>query len=100
MTLDSFIEDRGLDSIDLLKIDVQGAEYGVLERAEKSFKKGLINLIFMEIIIGPTYKNQKDHADYLGILDGYGFTLMGFHNLTYDRSGLVIQLDALFKRRS
>ncbi len=100
VTLDSFIEDQGLVSIDLLKIDVQGAEYRVLEGAEKSFKKGLINLIFMEIIIGPTYKNQKDLADYLAILDGYGFALMGFYNLTYDKSGSVIQLDALFKRRS
>jgi len=44
-TLDSVLEDVGVDSVDILKIDVEGAEGLVVRGAEKTLKKAKAVLI-------------------------------------------------------
>jgi FkbM family methyltransferase len=48
-TIDGIIEKLQLTRVDLLKIDVEGAEFKVLKGAEKSLKKGKIFMIIMEL---------------------------------------------------
>lgn len=47
-TLDQFIESQKIENVDLLKIDVEGYEYNVLEGCKESIKKGVINTIQFE----------------------------------------------------
>lgn len=98
-TIDDFVKSEQINNVDLLKIDVQGAEYLVLEGGHNTLKNGIIKSIFMEVIIGPTYQNQWELVRYLDFLASYNYYLKGFYNLTYDRQGSVIQLDALFTIR-
>lgn len=47
--LDQFCEERSIDNIDLLKVDVQGHEHAVLKGAERLIRGGRISAIFMEL---------------------------------------------------
>jgi FkbM family methyltransferase len=47
--LDQFCRDHSIDTIDLLKIDIQGHEYAALKGAEELIRAGRVKTIFMEL---------------------------------------------------
>jgi len=94
-TLDSFCEQNGLSQIDLLKLDVQGAEWLVLNGATKLLSQQEISLIYMEIIVAPTYKDQRKMHEYMQFLDDNKYELVNIYNMIYSDEYLV-QCDALF----
>ena len=49
ITIDDYIEENGINKIDILKIDVEGHELEVLKGAIKCFNKGIIETIQFEI---------------------------------------------------
>lgn len=57
-TLDSFVTEHSIERINLLKIDVEGAEWNVLEGARESLSKGIIDLVQVEIL-----DRKKSHAE-------------------------------------
>ena len=97
-TVDNFIQAHGLSRIDLLKMDVQGAEYQVLTGAETALKNGMIDTIYMEIITGPTYVGQWPTDRYMAYLRERGFELFGLYNLDYRADQYLKQMDAIFTR--
>src|SRR5262249_51443129 len=46
--LDDVVKERGIERIDLLKLDVEGHELRVLEGAEETMKRGGVDLIQFE----------------------------------------------------
>lgn len=99
ITLDQFCEENNISHIDILKLDVQGGEYNVLVGATNLLKKKNIKLVFMEIIIVPTYKGQKGLHDYLNFFTKFGYELTNIHDLVRNDTNLL-QLDALFVANS
>jgi FkbM family methyltransferase len=63
--------------VTVLKIDVQGFEYNVLESGP-SLSNGLVDFIFIEIILINKYVGQKTYTDLLQLLINYGFVLLDF----------------------
>lgn len=61
MTLDFFVEDNKIDSIDFIHMDVQGAELKVLEGAKEKIKN--IKTIWLEVSNLELYKNQPLRED-------------------------------------
>ena len=49
VSLDRFCEERSIDHVDLLKLDIQGHEYAALQGAEQLIRAGRIRTIFMEL---------------------------------------------------
>jgi FkbM family methyltransferase len=47
--LDQFCQDRSIDHVDLLKLDVQGHEHSALKGAEHLIRAGRVGTIFMEL---------------------------------------------------
>jgi FkbM family methyltransferase len=82
-TIDNFIAENALDFIDILKLDVQGSEYMVLDGAKNTIHNGKVRLIYMEIILMPTYLGQKYLDEYLLKLRLLGFRLFNFYNFSY-----------------
>jgi FkbM family methyltransferase len=97
-SLDDFVEQYQIDKIDLLKLDVQGAELRVLEGASQTMLSGRIRAIYLEIIVGPTYVGQWGLGQYLSYLEGKGFHVAGLYNFAYGVKRNIIQLDALCLR--
>jgi len=94
-TLDGFCAESSIARIDVLKIDVQGAEYSVLEGADTLLAAARIGVIYMEVIIAPTYVGQRRLVDYLALASGKGYELFDFYNPTR-RDGRLIQSDVIF----
>jgi len=97
ITLDEFVEINKIESIDILKLDVQGAEYKVLNGANKCFKNGLVKMIYSEIILSNTYEDQLRFHESLKLFKEMGFELFGLYNLSFSKDGKLRQVDALFK---
>jgi FkbM family methyltransferase len=94
-TLDGFCAERSVKRVDVLKLDVQGAEYSVLEGADALLSGGRIGVIYMEVIIAPTYVGQRRLVDYLALTSERGYELFDLYNPTR-RNGRLIQSDIIF----
>lgn len=94
-TLDGFCAERAIARVDVLKLDVQGAEYSVLEGADALLSARRIGVIYTEVIVAPTYVGQRRLVDYLALTSAKGYELFDLYNPTR-RNGRLIQSDILF----
>jgi FkbM family methyltransferase len=98
VTLDEFCDSHQISQIDILKLDVQGAEYRAFQGAHRLLSEGRVRLIYSEIIVAQTYDGQRPIHEYFSLLAGYGYHLTGLFNVAQtDRQ--LMQLDAVFVRR-
>jgi len=95
ITLDSFCEENSIDNIHILKLDTQGHEFDVLLGSQSLLKNQKINMIYMEMIMCPTYVGQHKPHEYLAILDEFGYEIFDFFNCG-KVGGKLIQSDILF----
>ena len=95
-TINQMVIDLNFDSIDILKLDVQGAEYKVFNGAMNLLSIGGGKVIYMEIINMPTYLGQWDIVDYFIMLREFGYKLVGLYNYSYSKTGELRQVDAIF----
>lgn len=95
-TLDEVIVDQGINQIDILKLDVQGAEPQVIKGALQSIKKGIIKLVYTEIIALPTYEGQVEFEEVIKLFKELGFELFSIYNNSYTSEGRLRQIDAIF----
>jgi FkbM family methyltransferase len=86
-TLDGFCAGRGIERIDLLKIDTEGYDLEVLRGAEGMLRAGRISLI--EVEAGMSRRNSKHVplADFVRHLEGRGFVLFGVYDQTPEWNG-------------
>tara|TARA_B100002019_G_scaffold290666_1_gene308870 strand:- start:198 stop:1016 length:819 start_codon:yes stop_codon:yes gene_type:complete len=73
-TLDNFIEENNIDKIDYLKIDVEGAEYRVLEGLIKNLELNKVKYIHFEYGHA-AMADRKYIKDYLSLLKKYNFEM-------------------------
>ena len=57
-TLDSFAARNGLDTINILKMDIEGYELKALQGAENLLKRQAVDIIYSEVTIVPQYIGQ------------------------------------------
>jgi len=72
ITLDDFMAERGLSRLDLIKIDVEGAERRVLEGARRTLETCKPRLVFES-----GHESAGDRAAIADLLDGAGYDLVG-----------------------
>ena len=94
-TIDKYCEDRSVNKIDILKIDVQGGEIRVLKGASRMLGQKNIKLIFTEISIAPSYKNQSEIDEIISLLRAYGYRIFNFFKMKHIK-GKLIECDVLF----
>lgn len=87
-----------IQHVDLLKLDVQGLEYKILNGTKELLKSGGVDFVFLELILMPTYNNQAALSAYFHLLEETGFELHNLYNLS-SIHGQLRQVDALFKRK-
>lgn len=95
VSLDDFCAAAGVGRVDVLKIDVQGAEYAVVTGARNLLGRHAVDVIYMEIIVGPSYVGQKRYHYYLTALEELGYQLFDVFNLGRHH-GRLLQFDGLF----
>lgn len=96
-TLDEFCETQGITAIDILKLDVQGAENRVLRGARQMLARGAIQVVFLELIVTPAYVGQAEPGEVMTMLHQAGFGMVDIYDAS--RKGLLLlQFDVLFAR--
>jgi len=95
-TIDTFCSRENLSEIDILKLDVEGAETKVLQGAIEKLKKGQIKLIYTEVLFLPHYEYGCLFYEIFGLLDKYGYTLFNLFNLKRARNGQLRWGNAIF----
>ncbi len=95
ITIDEFCLDARISHIDILKMDVQGGEFSVLNGAKRMLANQQISLIYSELIICPTYKGQHKLHEYLSFLDSLGYEPLDFFHPVRSRNRLI-QTDVVF----
>jgi len=73
-TLDNFCQEQGVNEIDFMQIDVQGADIDVLEGAKNILNRGTL-AIQIEVEFSHLYTNQPLFADVDTFLRKHDFTL-------------------------
>lgn len=86
-TLDEFVKAKGIAKIDILKLDTQGSEHLIIEGARSTIEKGMIELVYTEIITMPTYENQKSLDEVLYLFKTLNFRLHHFYNFSLTPNG-------------
>jgi len=94
-TIDEFVEENGIPRIDLLKLDIQGAELMALQGATRMLQEKRIGLIYTEILVAPSYEAQPHPHQLLKLLYEHGFRLHNLYNLN-SKGGQLRQMDAIF----
>ena len=96
-TLDSLLVEAGWNEpIDLLKIDVQGAELHVLKGAQRSLRR--TRLIWTEVSFRALYERSAVFAEVYEFLNEQGFRLCSLQDGFRGEGRELLQGDALFCR--
>jgi FkbM family methyltransferase len=96
-TLDRFCQDHSIEGIDILKLDVQGAEAMVLKGGDGLLRRGKVGMVYTEILTVPMYDGQMELHEFFRMMHNYGFELFNVYNLSTAESGQLRQLDAIFR---
>lgn len=95
-TIDDFCEANGIGKVDILKMDIQGAELLTLNGAERMLLS--MSLIYTEVFFAAVYEGQAWFGDIFRFLTDRGF---GFHSIYgpyYAPDGRLVHADTLFVR--
>ena len=96
ITLDDYVNEKNLTSIDILKIDTQGFEDKVLLGAQNLLKNNRIKLIQLELIFSEIYENPLNIYDVEKTLIPNNYKLFGISNGGSLISHYIFQSDLIY----
>jgi FkbM family methyltransferase len=99
-TIDNFCYERGITNIDILKVDVEGAEDKVFKGAREMFSSGAIRSVFVEVYFQQVYERMPLFWDLDAHLNKLGFGLCGLYSLNTSRDGFLSFGNALYMRHA
>ena len=94
-TIDDYCRNHAIQTIDILKLDIQGAELKALQGARSILESGRVDLVYMELLLAPTYQGQPAFEDYLHFFNEVGYTLLDLFNPTR-KNFYMIQSDIIW----
>lgn len=97
-TIDHFSSKREISKIDILKLDIQGAELKALEGAGNLIKTENLSLIYLEVSFVQIYRDQVLFHEVFNYLNSNGFSLIDIYNPYYHNYKLVYA-DTIFIRQ-
>ncbi|MEP6699456.1 MAG: FkbM family methyltransferase [Verrucomicrobiota bacterium] len=95
LTLPALMEQQGLQTIDLLKLDLQGAERLALTGGEAVLDR--VRVIYTEIFFERLYTGAWLLWEMNDFLVGHGFKLCGLSNIVHAKDGDLVQANATFR---
>lgn len=96
ITLDAFCQEHSIANIDLLKLDIQGAELQALCGAANLLGSGSIGVVFCEVLFSPLYQNACDFGLISAAMKGHGYVLYGLYNTYHFESDGLLWGDAIY----
>ncbi|MCP5424684.1 MAG: FkbM family methyltransferase [Gammaproteobacteria bacterium] len=97
-TVERYCSEQGLDQVNILKTDTQGAELRVLKGAVKLLTERRVDALYLEVIFAPLYEGQANFCQLLDYLTTVGYRLVSIYDLYRGNNGFAGWADALFIR--
>jgi FkbM family methyltransferase len=95
-TIDSICQESGIDKIDILKMDIQGAELHALKGAEKLLQDKKVRLIYTEVSFMPIYSDGVLFYQLSDYLAKFGYELFNIYDIKHNQKGRLAWADAIF----
>ncbi len=95
MTVDQFLANNKLESVDILKSDTQGYDFEVIKGAEQAMRRNRIGLLYFEFIFSEMYKNLPRFDEVFRHLTDRDFLLVSIYEMRH-QNNLASWADALF----
>jgi len=95
-SIDEFIRNHHVNTVDILKMDIQGGELMALKGAAETLKGKTVSVIYTEIMFIPHYEKQPLLYEIWNFLSEFGYTLFDLYNLHRATNGQLRFGDALF----
>ncbi|HSP45103.1 MAG TPA: FkbM family methyltransferase, partial [Chthoniobacterales bacterium] len=96
LTLADLMDRQQLDSVDLLKLDLQGAERLVLSGGVEALNR--VRVIYTEVFFERLHEGAWLFWETNEFLSGRGFKLCGLSNIVHAADGDLVQANATFRR--
>ena len=96
LTLPDLMRQQELESVDLLKLDLQGAERLVLNGAVEVLDR--IRVIYTEVFFEQLYAGAWLFWEMNEFLSSRGFKLCGLSNIVHAADGDLVQANATFRK--
>lgn len=95
-TLDGFCARHGIDRVDVLKMDVQGAELRVLSGGQALLARMAIDMIYSEVMFVPHYEGGALFHEVHTVLREQGYSLYNLYDSMFASNGQLRYANALF----
>ena len=95
-TIDSFCHKEKIERIDILKLDVEGAEVKALKGAHNQLSKHAVILIYTEVMFIPHYEGGCLFHEVAGLLEKYDYSPFDLYHLKRAKNGQLRWGNALF----
>lgn len=95
-TIDDFCNEHSISNINILKLDVEGAELLVMKGALEKLNQKLIDLIYTEVMFVPHYENGVLFHDLCNFLSNLGYSLFDVYDLKRAENGQLRWGNAIF----
>ena len=97
LSLPELMTRHGLEEVDLLKLDLQGAERLVLTGGAEMLER--VQVIYTEVFFEQLYAGAWLFWEMNEFLSGRGFKLCGLSNIVHASDGDLVQANATFRKR-
>ncbi len=94
MTLNDLFNQSKLDKVDLLKVDIQGAERMMIEGGKEAIKR--VKAMYIEVSFEEFYEGCALFKDFDSLLNEHGFKLRSFHESRLGADGCMAYANALY----
>jgi FkbM family methyltransferase len=96
--LDQWTIKSEIDTVDILKMDAQGAELGILTGSTRLLSEKKFGVIYSEVLFMPIYAHVPLYHHISKFLEDYGYRLHNLYNLVHNQKGELAWGDAIFVR--
>ncbi len=97
--IDRFMVEHGIETFEILKLDIQGTEFQALHGAIDHLRNKSISLIYSEVEFVEMYEKQQFFTDIDGFLENLDYKLCGFFDHRRGR-GQLTAADAIWAHHS
>ena len=94
-TLELWSKEKNIQTIDILKLDLQGGELDALNGARELFEFGKIKVVLCEVMFSKCYEKQPNWTEIVYFLESFDLKLLNFYQ-PFFHYGQIIQADLIF----
>lgn len=95
-TVDAFCAEQGIQTLDILKTDAEGADLLALRGAKTMLSEHRIGLVFCEVLFKEIFEGQASFNELMDYLEPHGYGLHDLYGHHHGEDGRLIMANALF----